>query len=310
MGHRNFDLVTERVRNWGRWGPDDARGTLNHIGPEALQRAAREVRSGKSFTLGLPFDGDGPQDDRNRPNPDLSIVMVAQPIGKGGRTTFSDDFMKMPLQCATQWDALSHVHYDGEMYNGCKVCDSIGQNGVTRHGIEHLANPGIVSRGVLIDVARHFKVDRLPAAYEISIDDLRAVLDAQGTAIMPGDIVLVRTGQIQYFTVDKDRDRFLYGGSGLHFSCAEYLHDVSAAALAADNISVEYVDIATMDDSIGLPLHVCCLREMGMPLGEMFDMEALAADCAADERYSFMLSAAPLAFTGAVGSPVNPIALK
>lgn len=310
MGHRNFDLVAESVRNWGRWGPDDMRGTLNHIGPEALQRAAREVQSGKSFALGLPFDGDGPQDGRIRPNPDLSIVLVAQPIGKGGRTTFSDDFVKMPLQCATQWDALSHVHYDGEMYNGCKVCDNLSETGAICHGVEHLANPGIVSRGVLIDVARHLKVDRLPEAYEIGVDDLRAVLAAQGTTIMPGDIILVRTGQIRCLTIDNDRDRFLYRGSGLHFSCAEYLHDVSAAALAADNLSVEYVDIPNMDNSTGLPLHVCCLREMGMPLGEMFDTEALAADCAADGRYSFMLFAAPLAFTGAVGSPVNPIALK
>lgn len=310
MDSRNFDRVAERVRNWGRWGAQDMRGTLNHIGPEALRQAAREVRSGKMFSLALPLDKDGPQDGGFRSNPKLTVVSSAAPMGAGGRTTCADDVIEMALQCGTQWDALAHVHYDGLMYNGCKLCDVMGKNGASVHGIEHLANPGIVARGVLIDVARHYKVDRLPTTHQISVDDLRAVLAAQNVEVMPGDILLVRTGHIRCFTIDGERTRFLTEGPGLHYSCAEYLHDVSAAAVAADNAAVEHIDMAEFHGGTALPLHICCLREMGMPLGEMFDMEALTADCAADGRYSFMLSAPPLAFTGAVGSPVNPMALK
>jgi len=91
-----------------------------------------------------------------------------------------------------------------------------------------------------------------------------------------------------------------------------WLYDVNAAAVAADNVAVEHVEMAAFagEGKMPMPLHMLCLRDMGMPLGEMFDLDALAADCAADGRYTFMLTAPPLAFTGAVGSPVNPVALK
>jgi kynurenine formamidase len=305
-----FDKMAERLRNWGRWGPDDVRGTLNHIGPETLMRAAAEVRSGKSFSLGLPFSKDGPQDGSFRDNPKLSMVQIAMELGTTGRATMSDDRIEMPLQCATQWDALSHAHYDGQIYNGCEVCDVLSEQGASRHGVEHLANPGIVSRGVLVDVPRHLGVDRLPMNYRIGIDDLRAVLAAQNAEVLPGDIVLVRTGHIRHFTVDNNRQTFLGGGPGLDGSCAEWLHETSAAAVAADNLAVEYVEMADFNEGMPLPLHMFCLRDMGMPLGEMFDLEQLSTDCASDGRYTFMLAAQPLAFVGAVGSPVNPIVLK
>ncbi len=312
MLRQDFDAAAEHVRNWGRWGADDVRGSLNHIGPEALKGAAAEVRDGKMFSLSLRFDKDGPQNDVYRFNPRLTITQVAQQLDLNGAATMSDDMVEMPLQCATQWDAFSHMHYDGEMYNGCKVCDSITEAGATRHGVEHLANPGIVARGVLVDAARFFRAERLELGHTLKVDDLRAILKAQNTNVRAGDIVIIRTGHIRHFTVDKDRDSFHGDGAGLHAECAEWLYDVNAAAVAADNVAVERVDMAAFADggAMPMPLHMLCLRDMGMPLGEMFDLDALAADCAADGRYTFMLTAPPLAFTGAVGSPVNPVALK
>jgi len=311
MDRQDFDAIAERVRNWGRWGAGDVRGSLNLIGPDALKGAAAEVRDGKMFSLGLRFDKDGPQNDVYRFNPKLTITQIAQQLDAKGVATMSDDKVEMPLQAATQWDAYSHMHYDGEMYNGCKVCDSITETGATKHGVEHLANPGIVSRGVLIDAARFYKTDRLAGDHAIKIDELRAILATQNTHISPGDIVIIRTGHIRHFTVDKDRDAFHRDGAGLHAECAEWLFDTSAAAVAADNVAVEHVNMAAFaDGGMPMPLHMLCLRDMGMPLGEMFDLDALAADCADDGRYTFMLTAPPLAFTGAVGSPVNPVALK
>jgi kynurenine formamidase len=310
MDRTIFDGLATQVRNWERWGPEDARGTLNHIGGEALRRAAGEVRVGKSFSLGLPFDKDGPQLGTYRTNPKLRMTHVATPFRANGDATMSDDVIEMPLQCATQWDSLAHVHYDGMLYNGCKVCDTLSEAGASKQGIENLATPGIVSRGVLVDVARWRGVDRLPHDHAISVDELREVLAHQNVEVLPGDIVLIRTGHIRYFTVDHDRATFNTAGAGLHATCAEWLHETSAAAVAADNLAVEQINLAAFQDGMPLPLHMLCLRDMGMPLGEMFVLDALAEDCAADGRYSFMLSGSPLPFTNAVGSPVNPIALK
>jgi kynurenine formamidase len=216
----------------------------------------------------------------------------------------------MPLQAATQWDALGHAHYDGVLYNGCKACDTLSERGAARLGIEHLATPGIVSRGVLIDILRLKRTERLADDYAITVDDLNAACAAQGVTLRNGDVALIRTGHIRRFTVEKDRAAFNGLQPGLSPSCAEWAHDHSLAALAADNVAVEVLSAAELRSDMPLALHMFCLRDMGCPLGEMFNLEALAADCAEDGRYAFMLSAPPIAFTNAFGSPVNPMVLK
>jgi len=311
MERIDWERAAERVRNWGRWGPDDNRGTLNLIGPEVIKRGVAAAQAGKQFSLGLQFDRNGPQRGGDRVNPQLILHALDTPINpEFPRTRFSDDSVFMALQCATQWDALCHVHYDGELYNGCKVCDTLTPKGALKLGVEHLANPGITSRAVLLDVARHFGVDELPAGRAITPDLLDAVVEKQGVSIEPGDIVAVRTGAIRSLVVHGDRDRFAEHQPGLDATCAEWLYDRQAAAVCADNFAVEVLGPDTMASEICLPMHPLCLRDMGMPLGEMFNLEALAADCADDGRYHFLLCAPPLGFTGGVGSPVNPIALK
>lgn len=311
MGRENFDKLADQLRNWGRWGPEDQRGTLNHIGPETLKNAAASVSTGKLFNLGLNFDANGPQPGLRRFNPlvfvtDISTVL--NPVHPSAR--YSDDVITMPLQSATQWDALGHVHYDGVLYNGCKVCDTLSEKGAARLGIEHLATPGIMSRGVLLDIARLKGVRRLPIDYAITVDDLRAACEAQGVTMQAGDIALIRTGHIQVFTEDQDRAGFMGFQPGLRHQCAEWIHDHSLAAICADNMAVEVMSQEVRTSEMPLPLHMLCLRDMGCPMGEMFNLEALAADCAADGRYTFMLAAPPLAVTRGFGSPVNPLALK
>ena len=311
MRPHNFDHLAEKLRNWGRWGPEDQRGTLNHIGPEVLKEAAGEVRSGKLFNLGLNFDKDGPQLGGGRFNPKVYVTDLFTPLNPAyPNVVYSDDVVHMPLQSATQWDALGHVHYDGQLYNGCNARECLTEKGAAKMGIEHLATPGIMSRGVLIDMARFKRVDRLPTDCAISVDDLNAACAAQGVTPHKGDIVLIRTGHIQAFTVDKDRAAFMGMQPGVSHHCAEWVHDHSLAAVCADNMAVEILDPAGMGSEVPLAFHMLCLRDMGCPLGEMFNLEALAADCAQDGRYTFMLSAPPLAVTRGFGSPVNPLALK
>ncbi len=311
MRPANFDYLAETVRNWGRWGAEDQRGTLNHIGPETLKAATETVLSGKLFSLGLNFDKDGPQLGPGRFNPKLYPTEIMTPVNPAyPNVTFSDDVVHMPLQAATQWDALAHVHYDGALYNGCKTCDTLSVKGASRLGIEHLAQPGIMSRGILLDIARLKNVERLPIDYAISVDDLNAACAAQGVEPQTGDIVLIRTGHMRCFTVDQDRPAYNGLQPGVAHHCAEWAHDHSLAAFCADNIAVEVITAEVMSAEIPMAFHMLALRDMGMPLGEMFNLEALAADCAADGRYAFLLAAPPIAFTNGFGSPVNPMALK
>ncbi|HEX4183301.1 MAG TPA: cyclase family protein [Caulobacteraceae bacterium] len=311
MRPADFDRLAEKLRNWGRWGPEDQRGALNHIGPEALKRGAAEVRDGKLFNLGLRFDRNGPQPGRGRFNPLVYVTDLFTPLNPAVPSVcYSDDVIHMPLQCATQWDALGHVHYDGQLYNGCSARECLTEKGALKMGINHLAAPGILSRGVLLDIARFKGVDRLPLDCAITVDDLRACAEAQGSAPQPGDILLVRTGHIQRFTVDEDRMGFMGMQPGLSYTCAEWAHEQSLAAVAADNMAVEILEPEGLQSDMPLAFHMLALRDMGMPLGEMFNMEALAADCADDRRYAFMLAAPPLEVTNGFGSPVNPLALK
>ncbi len=311
MQRQDFDAVAERLRNWGRWGPEDQRGTLNHIGPETLRDAAATVTAGKLFNLGLNFDKNGPQTGAGRFNPKLYATDLFTPLNPARPSAvYSDDVIHMPLQAATQWDALGHVHYDGVLYNNCKACDTLSEKGAARLGIEHLATPGIMSRGVLLDILRLKRLERLPVDYAITVDDLNAACAAQGVTMRKGDIVLIRTGHIQRFTLEQDRAAFTGLQPGLSPLCAEWVHDHSLAAVCADNLAVEVMDAAGLGSDMPLAFHMLCLRDMGCPLGEMFNLDALAADCADDGRYDFLLSAPPIAFTNAFGSPVNPLALK
>jgi len=308
----DFDMLAEKLRNWGRWGDDDQRGTLNHIGPEALVRAASELREGKAIRLGLNFDKDGPQLNTKRFNPRLYVTeLFGGPGEDKSEMFFTDDVIHMPLQAATQWDALGHVHYDGHLYNGCKVHDTLSVNeGAKRLGVEHLASPGIVSRGILLDIARMKNVDMLPFDYMITPDDLREACQRQQVSPVSGDVVLVRTGHMRRFTKLNDRSLFSqFPHPGLSHQCTEWLYDCGAAAVAADNIAVEYLTREMLQDGY-MPFHMIALRDMGMPLGEIFDLEALSEDCLADGRYTFMLVAPALPVTGAFGSPINPLALK
>jgi kynurenine formamidase len=311
MRPANFDHLAEKLRNWGRWGAADQRGTLNHIGPETLKNAAAEVQAGKLFNLGLRFDRNGPQLGGGRFNPRVYVTDLFTPLNPAvPGVCYSDDVIHMPLQSATQWDALAHVHYDGQLYNGCSARECLTERGAAKMGIEHLASPGILSRGVLLDVARLKGVDRLPLDYAITVDDLNACCERQGVNPGPGDIILVRTGHMRCFTVDGDRAGFMGLQPGLSHHCAEWAHDRSLAAVAADNMAVEILSREGLESEVPLAFHMLALRDMGMPLGEMFNMEALAADCAEDGRYTFMLSAPPLEVTNGFGSPVNPLALK
>ncbi|WP_030620579.1 cyclase family protein [Streptomyces sclerotialus] len=295
------------LRNWGRWGADDQRGTTNLITPEKVVAAAGAIRTGKVFDLGIPLDADGPQTGEFRSNPRRFMSRTGQERELPGGGHGADDWVMMPLQAGTQWDALSHMYYDDHLYNGYPAAEHLNALGASRNAIQHQAK-GIAGRGVLLDIARLKGVDRLAAGAAITPDDLDAACAEQGVTVGAGDVLLVRTGWWSVFAADGDRERFMADEPGLSLECARWLHERDVAAVAADNWALEV--LPAQQEGLTLPLHLVLLRDMGMTIGEMFDLDELAADCAADSVYQFFFTAPPLKFTGAVGSPLNPLAIK
>jgi kynurenine formamidase len=230
--------LAARVRNWGRWGDADEIGTLNLITNDVVKAAAKEITTGKRFGLGIPMDEDGPQTGAipGRDNPVREMIMVDIPLtGDPSDFTTSDDKVTMGIQAATHWDALAHVSYEGKLYNGVPS-SVITAAGAARMGIDKIRT--IVSRGVLLDVARAKGVDRLEGGYAITGDDLDQTCNHQGVEVRSGDIVLLRTGQMQYF-LEGDRERYGIPTSGPSLQSVEWFHSHDVAAVATDNIVFE-----------------------------------------------------------------------
>ncbi|MFG2248005.1 cyclase family protein [Spirillospora sp. NPDC048823] len=299
--------------NWGRWGEDDVRGTLNFLDEAKRVQAAGLVRRGVSFSLSQRFDMNGPQRGwRRRTNPvhtmldtgvDAALGKQGFPHGIGG----ADDVIAMPLQCSTQWDGLGHIFDRGNAWNGRPAQDVVTSGGDQVTGIETVAD-AVAGRGVLLDVGRVIGGGELPDAFAITEEHLAATAAAHGVEVGRGDIVCVRTGQLT--RVRRDGWGEYAGGPapGLSFWTAGWLHGTEIAAIATDTWGFE-VRPNEFEDAFQ-PLHQIVIPNMGLFVGEMWDLDALAADCAADGVYEFQLIAAPLPITGAVGSPVNPLALK
>jgi kynurenine formamidase len=299
--------LAAKVRNWGRWGDDDEIGTLNLITDDVVKAAAKEIKRGKRLPLGIPMDEHGPQTGAipGRDNPTHEMIMVDTPLtGDPSDFTTSDDKLAMGVQSATHWDALAHVSYEGKLYNGVPS-SVITDTGAPRMGIDKIRT--IVSRGVLLDVPGAKGVDRLDGGYPLTGDDLDAASDFGKVKVKPGDIVLLRTGQMRWF-LEGDRDRYGVPAAGPSLQTVQWFRDHDVAAVATDNITFE-VYPPEREDAM-LPVHLLHLVDMGMTQGQNWNLEDLAADCADDGRYSFFLDASPLPLTHAVGSPVNPIVVK
>ncbi|MEV7532956.1 cyclase family protein [Streptomyces hydrogenans] len=306
--------AAEECSNWGRWGADDRLGTVNFLDEAKRREGAALIRRGASFSLSQRFDINGPQKGwRRRTNPvhtmldtgtDAALGNQGLPHGIGG----ADDVIAMPLQCSTQWDGLGHIFDHGKAWNGRPAEQVVTSDGDQVTGIEHMA-PHIAGRAVLLDVGRTAGQDgELPDGFAITEEHLTAAARAHGVTVGRGDIVLVRTGQLARVRRDGWGDYAGGAAPGLSFSTASWLHDSEIAAIATDTWGFE-VRPNEFDHAFQ-PLHQVVIPHIGLLIGEMWDLEALAEDCAADGVYAFWLTAAPLPITGAVGSPVNPVAVK
>ena len=297
--------IARVVNNWGRWGPEDELGTLNLITPEVRRAAGACVRTGRAFPLALPLSGDGVQTGLvpGRFNPIRTMVQINEVQGAWGTAT-SDDIAVLSLQGATHWDGLAHVSWRGKLYNGYDAA-TVTAAGASRLGIHQVG--ALATRGVLLDVARALGVDALEPGHPVTAADLDAAADLARVSIGAGDAVLVRTGHMVHLRRG-DKMAFLFPSPGLGISAPAWFRKRDVAAVATDTLVFEcypYEDMA-----MPLPVHRLHIVEMGMTQGQNFDLDALAADCAEDGVYEFLLEASPLPFVQACGSPVAPVALK
>jgi kynurenine formamidase len=312
---------------WGVFGAHDELGTLNHLTPERVRAAAALVRTGERISLDLPVEALDP--------PVAPTRKSVQHHQFGNNEHHRDDYLdSFYLQSGSQIDGFRHIgHPDVGFYNGADPARFAA--GEPFLGINRFAEHGIVGRGVLVDVDRHLRaqghvIDH-DGGEDIPIEAVAEAARAQGVELRPGDILLVRTGWAHHHlnVIDeeqRERNRNPLRVSGLRacHETAEWLWDNRFAMVATDNFSVESwpapADSPFVTDGekrgdiprssqTGL-LHRVLIPLLGMVLGELWALDALAAACAADGRWDCMVVANPLNLTGAAGSPSNALAIR
>jgi kynurenine formamidase len=301
-----FEAMFESVKNWGRWGKDDERGTLNYITPEHVRRAAGLVRSGRTVSMAIPINTVAGPD-----NPHPAIHYMSQnhdiPIGTS-KVGFAMDFLGMECHgdCHTHIDALNHISYGGLLYGGRPVSD-VTSKGAPRLAITTYAN-GVVGRGVLLDIPRLRGVAYLEPGEAVSRAELEAAENAQGVHLGEGDILVFRTGHHRR-RLDKGAWDNGYGGegkAGLHVDTIPWMHERRIAAFLPDG---DGETVPSTVDGIIYPIHPLQVAAMGMVVSDSLNLEDVASACEEDKRWEFMVVAEPLRLPDSTGSPFNPIAL-
>lgn len=323
--------------NWGEFGDDDQRGSLNLIGPHEVRAAAAEVREGLAFCLSLPLDYPGGRVLAPHRSPPVlhATTRHGKPFFNYGFRNEGpsfcdigcDDVVTLCTQYSTQWDSFAHVGYefdaDGDgipepcFYNGYRAGTDIlppelrGDRSAMPLGIDAFAARPIQGRGVLLDLAHHFGRERRT----LGLRDLQAVLGADGIEVRRGDILCLHTGyadEILKMAGAPDAARVHSMCAALDGSDPLLLDWISAsglAAIAADNYAVERIEHAAGTTATKfVPLHHHCLFKRGIPLGELWYLTELAQWLRSQGRSHFLLTAPPLRLPGAVGSPVTPVA--
>ncbi|MHB8574707.1 MAG: cyclase family protein [Dehalococcoidia bacterium] len=291
--------IFEQIKNWGRWGADDERGTLNFITADQRRRATATVRDGVAVSCALPLNTT-PSDENSSPLIHYMVRGGDIPDASGSADYFAIATHGM---AHTHLDALCHIFHDGKMYNGYPQAQ-VTSRGALKNAItsgEH----GVVSRGVLLDIPPVRGAKYLEPGDQIHPADLEAAEQRQGVRVEEGDILLVRTGRWL-----RKQEQGHWNGrellAGLYADCLPWLHERRVAALGSDGVS----DVIPSGVArFGMPIHVGAIVMLGLHLIDNANLEELASACAERNRYAFLLTLAPLRLVHGTGCPINPIAL-
>ncbi len=304
----DFDAMFEQVKNWGRWGPDDDRGTLNYLTPDKVAAAAKLVRTGRQVSMTIPINKQAGPDNPN-PAVHLMSLMHDLPVSKSG-LSFGMCYLGMSSHgdCHTHIDALNHVAYRGQLYNG-KDAALLTSRGSDWGSIAAYSN-GIVGRGVLLDAARHRKVDWLEPGDAVTRKELEAIEKAQGVKLGEGDILVFRTGhharRLALGAWSNDYPPAGEGKAGLQVDTVPWMRERKIAAFLPDG---DGETVPSNVDGMPYPVHPLQITAMGMCVSDSLQLEDLARACEEEGRFEFMVVGLPLRLPGATGSPWNPIAI-
>jgi kynurenine formamidase len=303
LGEAEFRALYKRLRRAYAWGPGDRLGTLNNLSPAGVVAAASDVRDGHTVSLAAPIESREAAD-----NPEPAVhEMTGPPDRTDGASglSFATDRLAMNIHgnADSHIDALCHVIFDGELYDGVDA-RAVTATGATELSID-IAGQGIAGRGLLLDIPRLRDVPWLEPGDHVTADDLRAAESAASDRIEQGDLLFVRVGH-------RARRQSLgpwdaaEARAGLHPAALELLAERRIAVLGSDGNN----DTApSAVEGVDFPVHVLAINAMGMHLLDYLDLDALAERCEEMHRASFLCVVAPLRLREGTGSPVNPIAI-
>lgn len=291
---------------WELLDPD--LGSLALLTPERVAEAARLVRTGKRFSLDLPIDQpDPPFFGRERYRREVFHILD---------NVLDDRIDNFFPQASTQWDGFGHFGHSTRGFFGGLSADDVMSSEV---GIGAWAKRGLAARGVLLDVARRTSIPG-DSPFVVTTELLDEAAEAHGVEVREGDVLCVRVGWLDWYRRQSAEGRAAVAESSRAYSLscpgvgpgpdvAAWLWDHGVAAIAVDNPGVEPFPVGAtggVDDTV----HARVMAMLGIPLGEFFDFEALAEDCASDKNYEFLFTSAPLGIPGGIGSPPNALAIK
>lgn len=281
-----------------RWGAQDQRGAANRLTPAKVLEAKEAIKQGIVYQLGRVYEAGMPMYGTRH----YSIrIPQAFPMPGTNEAVYHDEVISGELgQIGTQFDGLGHLGIGDFFYNGNRRSVFAKAEGFTKLGIENVGP--IMTRGVLIDVARYKGVERLDSKYEITLADLQGALKKQGSDIHSGDVVLIHTGWGSLWM--KDNATFGASAPGIGLAAAQYLVEQEVVVVGSDNWGVEIMP--NPNPNLSAPVHQLFLAKHGIYLHENLATEDLARDAAYEFAYMF----APLRLKGATGSPGNPVAIR
>jgi kynurenine formamidase len=293
-----WQMPPDNQRCPSRWGAGDQRGSGNMMKPETVARAARLIKTGEVFELGAILSPD-PKESFINAGRQFNIYTKPYPPIPNARQINEELVVTELGQIGTQFDAFAHQMWGDSFYNCFKFGDIGTKSGFKKLGVENVG--GLMTRGVLIDVAGLKGVDMLPTSYQITPEDLQQALARQNQKLEPGDTVVIRTGWSKL--MGKENDRYGSVNPGIGIAAGQWLVAQDPMIIAADNCCVE---VRPSEPGHNLPIHAMMLIQHGIYLMENLELEKLAAARA----YEFAFIVQPLKLKGATGSAIAPMAIR
>ena len=297
----------DSLSNWGRWGGDDQRGTLNLIDDQARRRGAAAVRHGVSVSCAWEVGTRPGGIERNtsafRSAADLGVPEHAHARWGGSGEHLCFEFHGIQH---THVDSLCHVFWDGRMYNG-KPAEMVTNDGGAEWCAVTEAETGMVTRGVLLDIPALRDEEWLEPGEAVFPEELEAAEERQGVRVESGDAVLLRTGfgRMRHSGAGEGVEAISATQAGWHASCLPWFRDRGVAFIGADTANDA---MPSGYPGVFFPVHAVGITALGLWLLDNCDLETCAATAAYLRQWDFLLSVCPLRMAGVSGSPVNPIA--